>query len=129
MYNHPKRLTQKAIATASLELSTFAAEAQRLGDFPVDDFKVRVSKGGGFVTFTNALGTIAQHKVAHRYLRSMGVWVSFAYSKPNDPFTTIVVGYPATTPDNEADREYHLVTELLAARGEFWTNVRAAELK
>jgi hypothetical protein len=116
MYNHPKRLTQKAIETASVDLRAFGREAMILGGFSVDDITVSVQKGGGFVTFVNALGTIAQHKVAANYLRSKGAYFGFSYKFPNDPFTKTVLMYPATTPDREADRESDMVRELIEKR-------------
>jgi hypothetical protein len=74
-------------------------------------------KSGGWVTFTNALGTIAQHKIAAKFLRENGAYSGFSYCFPNDPtFTTTVLMYPMTTPDVEANKESEQVRKLMAAR-------------
>ena len=114
-YEHPKRLTVKAVALAVSALDTIGAEAMRLGGFTADSIGVNVRKAGGFITFTNALGTIAQHKVAAAYIRSQGAYFGFSYDY-GDGFTTTRLMYPATVPDHEANRECEQVTKLLAKR-------------
>lgn len=117
-YAHPKRLTAKAITLAKFDLSVFSLEALRIGGFQADDVTLTVNKGGGFINFLNALGTIAQHKAATAYLNSHGIYASFSYKFPTDPaFTRTVLLYPKTTPDNEANRLSEDVKRLMAERG------------
>lgn len=116
-YAHPARLTKNAVAKAEAALHLLGKDAQSIGGFSSDAISVSVNKPGGWVTFHNALGTIAQHKIAAKFLTEHGAYFGFSYKFPSDPsFTRTVLLYPVTTPDHEADRESDSVVRLKSER-------------